>query len=213
MGYLTECSSGSGSQSTPVPLTEGQRKISRRGLTYWWYFFEQSNYTEAFCSHSKDNCATVDGFPGGITHNELKFDRVIEELQKVPSREARGEIRRLGDLGYLIFNHLLWVKDWLAFPIGADIEDHRKHRPTADALMGPGSTISEALGMILPAELQRRLPGASAWTRSMVRGYAQAFFREHSSITPHSIDVWVIKLLHKILLDMDLSDQDAQAFV
>merc|ERR1719409_481629 len=98
-----------------------------------------NSYTDTFCSRSKDDCATVDGYPGWNSHSELRFEKIVEELQKTPGREESGEIRRGGDLGYFIFNDLLWSKDWKTFPIGADFEDHHKHRPTADLLMGSNS--------------------------------------------------------------------------
>lgn len=121
-----------------------------------------SDYTETFCSRSTDDCATVDEYPGYDTHSELTHAKVVEELPKTPGREVRGEIRRMGDLGYLIFNDLLWYNDWRTFPIGADIEDHRKHRPTADALMNSNS---------------------AAWNREMVREWAQNFFEGRTSIS------------------------------
>jgi len=146
---------------------------------------------EVFCSRSEDDCATVDEYPGYNTHSELRYDQVNEELAKSPEREVRGEIRRLGDLGYLIFNDLLWYNDWKAFPIGADLEDHRKGRPIADDLMGHDS---------------------AAWSRDMIRQSAEEFFREHQSFNQRDMIRWNNKLLHKILLDMDLTDEEETKF-
>lgn len=97
----------------------------------------------------------------------------------------------MGDLGYLIYNDLLWYNDWRTFPIGADIEDHRKHRPTADALMGSNSAV---------------------WNREMVRERAQNFFEGRMSITQADIKMWVTKFFHKSMLDMDLTDEEAVEF-
>jgi hypothetical protein len=150
-----------------------------------------NSYTETFCSRSKDNCATVDGYPGSFSHSELTFQKITEELPSVPEREINGSIRRLGDLGYFIFNDLLWTRDWKTFPIGADLEDHRKHRPTADLLMGWNS---------------------AAWNKDMISDSAQAFFRGRTSIKQEDYNLWVSRLLHKILLDIELSDADAEEF-
>jgi len=144
-----------------------------------------------FCSYSTDDCATVDEYPGRNTHSEMRFDQVVEELAKTPGREVRGEIRRLGDLGYLIFNDLLWADDWKTFPIGADLEDHRMGRPIADALMGHDS---------------------AAWSTQMIHQSAVEFFEGRNSLNLRDMTMWCNKLLHKILLDMDITDEEESVF-
>merc|ERR1711957_689849 len=91
------------------------------------------DYDATFCSLSHDDCATTDAFPGETTHSELRFAQVADQLARVPEMEVTGQIRRQGDLGYFIFNDITWEDDWKTFPIGADIEDHRKGRTIADA--------------------------------------------------------------------------------
>lgn len=97
----------------------------------------------------------------------------------------------MGDLGYLIFNDLLWAEDWKTFPIGADLKDHRMGRPIADALMGSNS---------------------EAWSRDMIRQSAEEFFRGRVSFNQRDMIRWNTKLLHKILLDMDITDEEEEAF-
>eukprot|EP00931_Biecheleriopsis_adriatica_P003920 TRINITY_DN105668_c0_g1_i1.p1 TRINITY_DN105668_c0_g1~~TRINITY_DN105668_c0_g1_i1.p1 ORF type:complete len:1206 (-),score=193.07 TRINITY_DN105668_c0_g1_i1:8-3625(-) len=177
----------------PVHLTDAQRELDRTGFWYLWGLLRMAgkSYSDVFCSRSTDNCDTVDNFPGSNVHSVLDFGKVVEELQKTPEREERGEIRRLGDLGYFIFNDLLWTKDWKTFPIGANFEDHRKHRPTADKLMGHDS---------------------SAWNRTMIRKSAETFLESRQTLTKADLSTWTNKLFHKILLDIDLTDDEAAEF-
>jgi hypothetical protein len=177
----------------PAPLTTAQRESNRASMGFVWGMLKMKGrrYDETFCSYSKDNCSTVDGYPGKNSHSELKFEKVVNELPNIPSREVNGEIRRLGDLGYFIFNDLLWTKDWKTFPIGADIEDHRKHRPTADLLMGKDSP---------------------AWNRKMIRMAVKKFFRRRKTMTKADYSMFVTKLFHKILLDMDLTEIEVLDF-
>jgi len=177
----------------PVRLTARERSKDRTSLRFVRHMLamKDASIDEVFCSYSEDDCATVDGYPGHNTHSELRFDEVVEELAKTPGREVRGEIRRLGDLGYLIFNELLWVNDWKTFPIGGDLEDHRKGRPIADALMGHDS---------------------GAWSRDMIRQSAEEFWRGRTSVNQRDMTRWNTKLLHKILLDMDITDEEEDTF-
>lgn len=179
--------------SLPEPLTARQRRLDRTSLRFLRHMvgMKGNEIDEVFCSYSQDDCATVDEYPGRNTHSELRLDAVVSQLADVPQREVRGEIRRLGDLGYLIFNDLLWHNDWMTFPIGADLEDHRKGRPIADALMGSNS---------------------AAWSRDMIRQSAEEFFQGRESFNQRDLTRWNNKLLHKILMDMDLTDEEEDAF-
>jgi len=177
----------------PTRLTSRQRMRDRTSLRFVRHMLAMSGASidEVFCSYSEDDCATVDEYPGRNTHSELRYDQVVEELGRVPEREVRGEIRRLGDLGYLIFNELLWANDWKTFPIGGDLEDHRKARPVGDALMGHES---------------------GAWTRDMIRQSAEEFFQGRESLNPRDMTQWNTKLLHKILLNLDITDEEEATF-
>lgn len=177
----------------PEPLTARQRSKDRTSLRFVRHMLQMAgaDMNELFCSRSEDDCATVDEYPGYNTHSEMRFDEVVTELAKTPEREVRGEIRRLGDLGYLIFNDLLWHNDWKTFPIGADIEDHRKSRPVGDVLMGHNSP---------------------AWNRQMIRESAEEFFRGRESLNERDLVRWNNKLLHKILMDIDMTDEEEANF-
>lgn len=177
----------------PEPQTLRQRRKDRISFSFIRQAPKMGGtpYDETFCSFSTDGCATVDGFPGHNSHTELRLDQAAEELAKVPEREVRGEIVKLGDLGYLIFNHLLWHKDWNTFPIGADLADHRKGRPVADALMGHDS---------------------GAWSRDMIRQKAEEFFEGRNSLNQRDMTKFNTKLLHKIMLNLDLTDKEEEFF-
>jgi len=177
----------------PTPLTARQRRKDRTSLRFVRHMLSLKNkdISEVWCPRSENDCETVDGFPGHDTHTELRFDHVVRELANTPGREVRGEIRRLGDLGYLIFNDLIWANDWKTFPIGADLEDHRKGRPIADALMGHDS---------------------GAWSRDMIRESAEEFFRVHQSFNQRDLIRWNNKLLHKVLLNIDMTDEEEDVF-
>jgi len=192
-GYLNNGADPLADIELPVRLTARQRAKDRTSLRFIRHMLTLAgtDNNEAFCPQSTDNCSTIDGFPGHDTHTEMRFDHVVEELAKTPEREVRGEIRRLGDLGYLIFNDLLWANDWKTFPIGADLEDHRKHRPTADLLMGSDSP---------------------AWNRATVRRMAEHFFEGRESLNQRDMNRWIHKLFHKLMLDMDITDEEETDF-
>jgi len=177
----------------PTKLTDDERMTSRTSVSFIKGLLQMkgNNYVDTFCSRSKDNCTTVDGFPGSNSHSELTFDVIVRELMETPKREEEGTIRRLGDLGYFIFNDLLWDKDWKVFPIGADFEDHRMHRPTADKLMGHNS---------------------GAWSPELIREHVKEFFKGRNSMKGTDYDKFSTKLFHKILLDMTLSDIEIEDF-
>jgi len=177
----------------PVPLTVEQRETNRASIDFVWGMIQMKgkSYSDTFCSRSKDNCATVDGYPGPNSHSELKFAKIVEELPKVPRMEETGKIRRLGDLGYLIMNDLLWTKDWKTFPIGADFGDHRKARPIADALQGKSS---------------------KAWNTKIVRASVAEFFKDRTQLTYADYSGWSTKFFHKIMLDIDLSADEVKEF-
>lgn len=171
----------------PKPLTLKEREYDRSslGFVYGMLKMKGNSYTDTFCSRSEDQCATVDGYPGSNSHSELTYHVVANELEKTPAKEVSGEIRRLGDLGYFIFNDLLWSDDWKTFPIGADIEDHQKHRPTADLLMGSDS---------------------HAWNKEMIQDAVKKFFDGRKTMTKEDYNAFVTRLFHKILLNMELTE-------
>lgn len=177
----------------PPPLSARERTKDRTSFKFLRHMLAMSGapYDETFCHYSRDGCVTTDEYPGRNTHSELTFDRVVEELQEVPEREVTGQIRRLGDLGYLIFNEKLWHNDWKTFPIGADLADHRMGRPIADALMGHDS---------------------AAWSREFIRQEAEKFFQGRESLSPTDMDNWNAKVLHKILLNWDVTDEELEFF-
>lgn len=176
----------------PPKLTIEQREMDRASLSYIWSSqqCQTCSLKEMYCPRSTDGCKTVDGWPKNHLHY-LTFDKVVEELAETPQREVTGMIRRLGDLGGFIFNDLLWAKDWKTFPIGADLEDHRKVRPVADRILGRGS---------------------KAWDRDMIRGMVEDFFQGNKEIKEDIVKKWVTKVLHKILFNMDITDIEASDF-
>lgn len=181
----------------PTPLSDSMRDADRTSVKFLWDTAQMAtgvfggDYRSVFGCSNGTACDTLADFPGENVHSELKLQKVVDELQKVPEREAKGEIRRLGDLGYLILNNLLWKDDWKTFPLGADVVDHRKLRPELDAAMGSNSR---------------------AWTNSMIRESAIEFFQTHQRIDKRAINIWITKLFHKILLNMDLSESQAELF-
>lgn len=183
-------------EQLPAPLSDLQRSRDRTSLPYIQNMLSmvRQDYSTSFCSGSagsNDGCLTSDGFPGATTHNELSFSQVTQQLASVPEMEVSGQVRRLGDLGYFIFNDIMWEDDWKTFPIGADLEDHRKARPIADAVLGSDST---------------------AWSTGMIREKAQEFFQGRNSFTQADLSKWINKLLHKIMLDMDITDAEEAEF-
>jgi len=188
----------------PTPLTAKERKTNRASLSFLKGMIHMKGkpYHETFCKWAEESdpedcaatsscCSKVDGHPGHNSKSDLTFDVIVKELMTVPEREEKGTIRRLGDLGYFIFNDLLWNEDWKTFPIGADFADHRKNRPFADLLMGSKSP---------------------AWNREMIKKSVQEFFEKRTSMTSADHATFVTKLFHKILLDMDISEVEVADF-
>lgn len=156
---------------------------------------KRQGYTEAFCSRSTDDCATTDNFPGPNDHSELTWEAVKNGLEQVPRLQESGEVVRLNDLGYLILNDAMWdvqEGDVKTLGLGVSIEDHKYLRPMLDNLLGAGS---------------------QWWDADMVDEYTHEFFRDRQSLDAgHGISNWATKFLHKIHLNLDLSDAEAHEF-
>jgi len=183
----------------PDALHPRQLRRNRATLSYihWGVTnLAYDNYTRFY----NDYAEVSDEF-GAISYREnieqlfLTFDAVVEELPKTPGKEVNGTMIRMGDLGGYIFNHLLWDvydDDWTSFPIGTtDVKLHRVVRPLADYLMGSGSPV---------------------WNRDVFRVFAEDFLETRNTINNTDLRLWTNKVFHKIFLDIELTDQDAQDF-
>jgi hypothetical protein len=116
-------------------------------------------------------------------------------LGKAPTLEVEGKIRRMGDLGGFIFNELLWEDDWMTFPIGADIEDHRKARPVADFVTG-----------------DQKRSGPKGWTREIIAEHVQEFFSNRQSFKEDDVKKLVGKILHRVFFNVKITDIEATDF-
>merc|ERR1719329_301654 len=148
-----------------------------------------------FCSRSTDDCATVDNFPSPNDHSELTWQAVKDGLEQVPHLQETGQVFRLNDLGYLILNTAMWdvqEGDVKTLGLGLTVHDHRYFRPMMDALVGAGS---------------------QWWNPEMVADFTRDFFQNRQSIdADRDVCAWSTKLLHKIHLNMDLTDAEATEF-
>lgn len=188
------------SKDFPPALPDKELNHGRYSIPYVKDLIQMSgkNYKDIFCGKSKDNCETVENFPGP-SFSHLKYDAIIKELATIPERELTGEIRKRGDLGYFIFNNYLWntnnpLDDWKQFPIGARLEDHAMHRPIADELWGEE---------------------AAERNRPMIREMMTQYINNVVNITDKgdgSIDNLINKILHKMAFDYDMPDAEATKF-
>jgi hypothetical protein len=156
---------------------------------------KRQGYTEAFCSRSTDDCATTDNFPGPNDHSELTWEAVKNGLEQVPRLQESGEVVRLNDLGYLILNTAMWdvqEGDVKTLGLGVTVEDHKYFRPMMDNVLGQGS---------------------QWWNQEMVADWTREFFQNRGSLDAgHDVSEWSTKFLHKIHLNLDLTDEEARDF-
>lgn len=182
-----------------APLPKWQLRQNRATISYLhWGLTNKAydNYTRfynEFAFESDEFGAT--SFRETIEHVELTFATVVEELPKTPEKEVNGTMIRMGDLGGYVFNHYLWdvyEDDWTSFPIGtSDISLHRVVRPLADYLMGVGSPV---------------------WSQEILQNHAEEFLATRNTLNNTDLRLWTNKLFHKLFLDIDMTDQDAQDF-
>lgn len=183
----------------PPPMPDWQLKRNRATIGYLhWGLTNKAmdNYTRFYDQYSfeRDEVGAT-SFRETIEHVELTFETIVEELPKTPGKEVNGTMVRMGDLGGYVFNYLLWdvyEDDWMSFPIGtSDIPLHRVARPIADYLMGVGSPV---------------------WSADILRPFMEEFIETRTTLNNTDLRLFTNKVFHKLFLDIDMTDQDAQDF-
>jgi len=144
----------------------GDTKTTTKYLLNMLQLKKPGGYTPAFCSHSKDECATVDNYPWPKSHSELTHAKVVEGLEYVSEAQRAGTIFRGNELGYLILNSQFWRgfgdDDFGTIGLGMSVEQHEKVRPVLDGILGHAS---------------------SAWSKEMIKSDVENFLRNAPPIS------------------------------
>lgn len=133
-------------------------------------------------------CTTYSGHAG-----------VVARLSAMPARlgsnNLDGSIYRNNALGFQIFPHAaMWPElgDKATIGLGASQEDHAFMRPWLDRILGSSGT----------------------WKAVEIRQAAEAFWVNRATCkTGSDFGVWVTRVLHKVKLGIDLSEEQGASFM
>ena len=106
--------------------------------------------------------------------------------------DAQAPWERKGALGSQMFNGSVWPEvDPHRIMLGQTQENHAFFRPVITRMVGHNGL----------------------WTQAQVEAHCDALFASHRPLHGTSLKEWGTLLLHKVHLDLDLSAEDARAFI
>jgi hypothetical protein len=160
----------------------------------WPLFYAERTYASAvgyektYCSHSEDDCATIDGFPGNNLLQYASWKMVAEDLKTLPARLDSGEVVRLNELGWQRLSDSLWLDDYpitgyKSILLALNLTDQAFFRPIADQLFAMRSKVAVEDGV-------------------------RDFIADSMKNGPQVADS-TQKLLHKVVLGLDISEMEA----
>mmetsp|Transcript_34214 Transcript_34214/g.41288 ORF Transcript_34214/g.41288 Transcript_34214/m.41288 type:complete len:519 (-) Transcript_34214:241-1797(-) len=182
---------------------------------YWKDILDKG--TNGFIEHFKKNM--VDGklwdggtyadVPGKNTFSYVEYNVVRDLVSSYPALEDAGEITHENELAYLRLSRLFYPecksrKDSGYCGIGLGFRDsvRKSLRPIMDDIYGSGTPD----GLMVNT--------GNTWTKASIMDHARNFLSGKKKIKlQYDIKIWVAKFLHKISLDMDLSDRELEDFI
>ncbi|GMI18662.1 hypothetical protein TrLO_g4563 [Triparma laevis f. longispina] len=166
--------------------------------TYGPYFYDESNIN-------------VDGsssdHPGEQTTSYVGWDAIDQKLRELPEKQESGEATRGNELGLLRLNTAFYPEcegeTYCGIALGVTQEDHKKVRPVLDHVFGSEGVVDGSIGLM-----------GNKWTRDEMRASARGFLASKNSLNvKNDAGVWTTMVLHKMALDIDMTESEAQAFV
>jgi len=139
------------------------------------------------CSHSRAN------YPGPEAQSYLTSTEIAQKMTSVPSSQKSGKITRRNMLGYLVLNDMFWYdlpEGEQGLGLGAaSVETHSFVRPKLDRVFGSWDATSIERSVV-----------------DFLNGKSQVSFQNDPK-------VWTQQVLHRVVYDMDISEQEAQDFI
>ncbi|CAK9102624.1 unnamed protein product [Durusdinium trenchii] len=154
-----------------------------------------------------EDIATEDKSIGSFANSKLYYSHQSckEKLQQLGSRISSGTAWRESQLALGFFNNLSWPEAG-RMSLGLKSEDHAFVRPFLAEMFGSSSWT--------PASLRSQFRGLFAEVsvldhnnRTGHRGSREPFF---PSLSKNIVTQWTVKILHKVALDIDLTDSEMQ---
>mmetsp|Transcript_74115 Transcript_74115/g.131158 ORF Transcript_74115/g.131158 Transcript_74115/m.131158 type:complete len:554 (+) Transcript_74115:92-1753(+) len=130
--------------------------------------------------------------PGPNTTTHLAFKDVENLLSQYPNKIESGILERGNELGMQILGDGAWPEvpgGIKSIALGQTRENHAFVRPYLANVLDNGG-----------------------WTDGWLRQQADAFFLNRDEFHSSDVNWWVAQLLHKIHLDLDLTDSEAKEF-
>jgi hypothetical protein len=149
----------------------------------------------------------------GIKPSGEKYDTEATKstLGNIPQMLADGTAQKGNDLGLLELNDALFdtyetedgSETYKGIGLGCPYAVHLKNRPFLDTLYGDGT---------FGVDLRESNPSGT-WTYEMLKTDSEKFVSNNPMITDTVVKIWAIVILYKVSFGVDVSYDDAKAFV
>ncbi|GMI14184.1 hypothetical protein TrVE_jg9327 [Triparma verrucosa] len=146
--------------------------------------------------------------PGEQTTSYIGWDAISEKLAELPIKQENGEATRGNELGLLRLNQAFYPEckdepEYCGIALGVPQADHKKVRPVLDHVFGTEGFTDGTIGLV-----------GNKWTRDEMRASARGFLASKNSLNvKNDAGVWTTMVLHKMALNIDMTESEAQAFV
>jgi len=164
-------------------LRAGQTDDNGEAMTQW--YLRGTDETEV-------KPGVVRPGPGPNTKTYLAFEDVERLLSQYPAKIENGMLERQNELGMQVLGDGAWPEvpgGIKSIALGQTRENHAFVRPYLANTLDNGG-----------------------WTDDWLRQRADAFFSERDEFQNADVNWWVAQLLHKIHVDVDLTDSEAKDF-
>jgi len=164
-------------------LRAGQTDDNGEAMTQW--YLRGTDETEV-------KPGVVRPGPGPNTKTYLAFEDVERLLSQYPAKIENGMLERQNELGMQVLGDGAWPEvpgGIKSIALGQTRENHAFVRPYLANTLDNGG-----------------------WTDDWLRQRADAFFSERDEFQNTDVNWWVAQLLHKIHVDVDLTDSEAKDF-
>lgn len=186
-------------------------EVENTKFTFWNYYIPQFKYllagqsdtyswTQWYNDLANKEEPLVGLGPGPNTHTYYGWQEVKEVLQDFVVRIRAGTMKRHNELGMTILSDAMWPETGTAVT-GLTNSDHAAVRPYL------GAALDGAEGA-----LDKNCDGSSCWNAAWLRRQFKERFAIMKSFTRDDL-MWIISaILHKVHLNLDLSDAEMRDF-
>lgn len=190
-------------------VSDSSVQVHETDFTLWNYALPQLRFLAAgemdavsltkWYTDLTDADPLVGDGPGPNTHSYYGYNTVKSMLQGMAVKIKEGTLERSNELGMQILRDNMWPETGRIM-FGLDNSDHASVRPyLADTLDGAEKP-------------EETCNGVTCWNAAWLRHVFQQRFAGLSSFSSSDLQWIITAVLHKVFLNIDLSDEQAKQF-